>query len=101
MNTRKKRELAGTILDYCSFRSPEPKKRKSSKKEPAAKPTNLSSSGLKSSVEKSEKINEKYSSVSEDASFVASITNIVSIGSDDWSAPYSYETINTGATEKG
>ena len=52
MNTRKKRELASDVLDNCSFKSPEPKKRKSNKKEPSAKPINLSSSVIKSSDEK-------------------------------------------------
>ena len=95
MNTRKKRELAGDVLDNCSFKSTEPKKRKSNKKEPSAKPINLSSSVVKSSVEKIEKSDEKDSSVSEDASFLPTTTNPASIDSDYISVRYSYDIMNT------
>ena len=59
MNTRKKRKLAGDVLDNCSFKIPEPKKSKSNKKEPSAKLINSSSSVIKASVEKSEKVMNK------------------------------------------
>ena len=95
MNTRKKCELAGDVLDNCSFKSPEPKEGKSNKKERSTKPINLSSSVVKYSVEKSEKSDEKDSSVSEDASFLPTTTNPTSIGSDNISVPYSYDTMNT------
>ena len=98
MTTRKVRKKRGEELENCSFKSPEPKKRKCNKKEHAAKPLNLSSSFVISSVVASD---VKESSVSDDVYFLPASTTPASAGADDISVPYSYATTHKGSTEKG